>query len=98
MPAVALLTTKVSAPQQLTVSVSQENQLENAQLKENSWLAHASKLLENHEVESGDTISWSAFHASLQDKLEDLSTSLTQLLPLFYEKASTAAMIKHGNW
>ena len=96
VPAVALQTTKVLVPQQLTVSVSQENQLENAQLKENSWLVHASKLLENHEVKSGDTISWSAFHASLQDKSEDLSTSLTQLLPLFYEKTSTAAMIKHG--
>ena len=96
VPAVALQTTKVSVPQQLTVSVSQENQLENAQSKENNWLAHASKLLEKHEVESGDTISWSAFHASLQNRPENLSSCLTQLLPLFYEKASTAAMIKHG--
>jgi len=96
VPAVALLTTKVSVPQQLTVTVSQENQLENAQSKENNWLAHTSKLLEKHEVESGDTISWSAFHASLQNKPEDLSSCPTQLLALFYEKASSSAMIKHG--
>ena len=32
----------------------------------------------------------------------DLYTTLTQLLPLFYDKAATAGMIKHGmnvlNW
>jgi len=78
VPVVALQTTKVSVPQQ---SVSQENQLENAKSKENNWLSHASKLLEKHEVESGDTISWSAFHASLQNRPEDLSSCLTQLLP-----------------
>jgi len=64
--------------------------------RKNNWLAHANKLLEKHEVESGDTISWSAFHASFQNRPENLSSYLTQLLPLFYEKASTAAMIKHG--
>ena len=59
-------------------------------------MAHASKLLEKNHIESGDALSWSAFHASLQDESENLPASLIQLLPLFYEKvAATAAMIKH---
>ena len=97
VPAVALQTTKLSVPQQLTVPVLQDDQLMmNARLKENNWLAHASKLLEKNNIESGDILSWSAFHASLQDKSENLPASLTQLLPLLDEKAATAAMIKHG--
>ncbi len=32
----------------------------------------------------------------MQDTSADLHTTLAQLLPLFYEKAATAAMIKHG--
>jgi hypothetical protein len=51
--------------------------------------------LEKNEVERGDTVAWSAFHASMQDTPADLHTTLTQL-PLFYEKAATAAMVKHG--
>ena len=42
------------------------------------------------------TVSWSAFHASAQGPSVDLHSALTQLLPLFYEKAATSAMIKHG--
>ena len=68
----------------------------NARLKENIWLAHASKLLEKNEIESGDALSWAAFHSFLQDESENLPASLIQLLPLFYEKvAATAVMIKH---
>ena len=47
------------------------------------------------EVENEDTIVWSAFHASMQNP-SDLHTTLTQLLPLFYDKAASAAVIKHG--
>ena len=47
----------------------------------------------NYEIEKGDTIAWSAFHASMLDVSADLPT---HLLPLFYEKAAMAAMIKHG--
>jgi hypothetical protein len=67
-----------------------------AQLKEKSWLEHAIKLLEKDEVVKGDTVAWSAFHASIENASKDQHTTLTQLLPLFCEKAATAAMIKHG--
>lgn len=42
-----------------------------------------------------DYISWAAFHASLQSNPVNPS-ALVALLPLFYEKAATLAMIKHG--
>lgn len=32
----------------------------------------------------------------MPDASADMQTTLTQLLPLFYEKAASAAMMKHG--
>ena len=48
------------------------------------------------ELDKGDIVAWSAYHASIQDLSDDLQPTLTQLLPLIYEKAATASMIKHG--
>ena len=96
MPAVALNKGKVSVPQVSNASIPKEGQLDSAKLREKRWLQHASQLLEKDEVENGDTIAWSAFHASMQNLSADLHTTLTQLLPLFYDKADSAAMIKQG--
>ena len=38
---------------------------------------------------------WAAYHASKQPSTED-PPAVCSLLPLFYEKAATPAMIKHG--
>lgn len=51
--------------------------------------------IDKEVLESQDKIAWSAYHASLQSSSE-MIPALHQLLPLFYEKAATAAMIKHG--
>jgi hypothetical protein len=42
-----------------------------------------------------DAITWAAYHASLQSPLE-YPPALHALLPLFYERSATPAMIKHG--
>ena len=89
VPVVALKTAMVLVPLQSGASSPKEGQLAGAILKEKCWLDHAIQLLEK-EIENGDTVTWSAFHASLQGASADLPTTLTQLLP---EKA---AMIKHG--
>ena len=41
-------------------------------------------------------MTWASYRASNQILSEDTSTALTQLIPLFYEKAVSAAMVKHG--
>ena len=56
------------------------------------WMEKAAKLIDKTFVEEGDAISWSAHHASTRGAVQP---ALTRLLPLFYEKAATAAMIKH---
>ena len=83
VPAVSLNAAKVSVPQVSNASVPKEGQLDSAKLGKKKWLQHASRLLEKDKVENGDTIAWSAFHASMQNPA-DLHTTLTQLLPLFY--------------
>ena len=64
--------------------------LEGAKAKERSWLEHAIKLMEK-ELDKDDILAWSAYHASLQNVSDELLPALTQLLPLFHDKAATAA-------
>ena len=53
-------------------------------------------LMEKEEIVEKDIIAWSAYHASQENPSDSVQPALTQLLPLFNEKAATAAMIKHG--
>ncbi len=41
-------------------------------------------------------MAWASYHASNQHFTADPHLALTQLMPLFYEKAATAAMVKYG--
>lgn len=66
-----------------------------AKCKEKKWVEHALALLDKGELNRGDYIGWAAYHASQQPSTNDLRC-LCALLPLFYEKAATFAMIKHG--
>jgi len=45
-----------------------------------------------NEVKKHDIVSWSAFHASLQEESVQVHSFITQSLPLFYEKLASAAM------
>ena len=69
--------------------------LDEAKAKESRWVEHALVLIDKGEITSEDAIAWAAYHASQQTCTED-PPALCALLPLFYEKAATPAMIKHG--
>ena len=47
------------------------------------------------EVQSTDVITWSSYHGSM-NRPPSISPVISGLLPLFYEKASSLAMVKHG--
>lgn len=93
VPAVALKTTSVSVPECDTFPV--ERCLDNAKTEEHSWVEHALPLLTKENLSKEDVIAWAAYHASIQPPLED-PPARSALLPLFYEKSATPAMIKHG--
>ena len=92
VPAVALKTTAVMVPEYDVFPV--ESCLEEAIAKEQRWAEHALPLL-GAELGSTDAIAWAAYHASMQPQVKD-TPALCALLPLFYEKSATPAMIKHG--
>ena len=46
-------------------------------------------------MEENDDIAWSAYYASQEEPSDTIFPALTQLMPLFYEKAASA-VIKHG--
>ena len=93
--------TSVSATADTTVSTTGDSvsptlaSLDEAKAKENSWVKHSLTLVDKEELARDDTIAWFACHALLQEPYED-PPALCALLPLFYEKAATPAMVKHG--
>ena len=72
-----------------------ESCLNEAIAVEHTWVEHALTRLEKEKLTTNDAIAWAAYYAALQPPIEDLP-ALRALLPLFYEKAATPAMIKHG--
>lgn len=66
-----------------------------AQSKEKCWSEHALTLVEKEELTSEDGLVWAAYHALQQAPIKD-PPAVCVLLPLFYEKAATPAMVKHG--
>lgn len=63
--------------------------------KEKEWAMHSVGELDKESVTAEDTITWAAYHAKKMQSDDHLPAS-TALLPLFYEKAATPAMVKHG--
>jgi hypothetical protein len=86
VPAVAIKTIDVSVPQKIQPITTITKDMVGALATEKSWLEHAIQLLDKNEIEKDDVVTWSAFHASKQDTSTDQQITLTQLLPLFYEK------------
>lgn len=96
VPAVALPKASVAVHKPTCDIKAVHGHLKKACEQEKKWLEHASQLLAKEEVVKGDCIAWSAYHASFQDSpAQEVEAAITQLLPLFNEKAATPAMIKH---
>ena len=96
VPAAVLNKDNIVAPKTSDHTSSVSGHMEEAKVKEKCWLEHAIRFLMKDELEKGDAVSWASYRASNQIICEDTPTTLTQLMPLFYEKAASAAMVKHG--
>ena len=55
----------------------------------------STRILKKEEIEKGDAIALTAYHASKKTPTHGLP-ALCAMLPLFYEKSATPAMNKHG--
>ena len=58
-------------------------------------MRHALSKLSNDDVSAEDSITWAAYHSKNHQQMND-RPAIAALLPLFYEKADTPAMMKHG--
>ena len=94
VPAVSRKTNRLTVSEYVTphnnISV-----LESGRDDESQWIRHGLQLLQEEQPMGERSISWSAFHASSATTPVDPPV-INSLLPLFYEKASTISMIKHG--
>ena len=93
VPPTELNTKSTSVPNRRMQEI--ENSLEDAESKEKHWVDYAlQKLNSDTALSSEDAIVWAAYHsADLPNEKNPPCTSA--LLPLFYEKAATPAMVKH---
>jgi len=62
--------------------------------KENDWLLLLSELIRKNELAKDDYLSWAAYHASVEQAAETLTTRVA-LMPLFLECAYSVTIIKH---
>lgn len=63
--------------------------------KENQWLEERIPVAQKNKLEKGDIMAWASHHSAREGEVTDIpGTSV--LLPLFYEKAASMAMVKHG--
>ena len=87
VPPTELKTTSIKVPPRNQKPI--ESSLVENMERENLWIKCAS-------ANNQQSTTWAAYHSNSHpnDKLEP--PAITALLPLFYEKAATAAMIKHG--
>lgn len=60
------------------------------------WLEQMKAVLDINTLEGNETISWAAYHASLQPSTSESGVALTSLLPLFHDEAKSVAMIRHS--
>lgn len=96
VPPVSIKTSEVNVPaeSQAGVETVSTDQLSIAIEKQVHCLKHCEQHL-NVELTKGIHLSWAAYHASVTE-LPNPLPCLGSLLPLFYEKAATVAMMKHG--
>lgn len=97
VPTVALNTSSVSVPACNLTPVQGEVNVDEAKQQEGRWVSHTLSKLSNDDVNvsAEDSITWAAYHSKNQQQMNG-PPAITALLPLFFEKADTPAMIKHG--
>lgn len=95
VPAVALNTTSVSVAACNMTAMGRNISLDEAKEGEGRWVSHALVQLDKDVVRAEDTITWAGYHSNNLPQ-ENVHPAICTLLPLFYEKADTPAMIKHG--
>ena len=96
VPGVVLAKASVAVPKPSNSIVQISRHLEGAKNQEKCWLERAVELMKKDTLDKGDTVAWTSYHASNQNVTDNFHLPLTQLMPLFYEKAATVAMVKHG--
>ena len=94
VPAVSCDTSQLSVSE-YTAPHEFQSVLQVEKAAEARWIQHGIELLHKDTLGKEEYISWGAFHASLTSNPTN-PPSLNALLPLFYEKAATVAMVKHA--
>ena len=89
LPSKDIIVPKVHGPVKLEVDEK------NFQNYGKSWLEHAHTLIPKETLDDEDNASWSAYQASIQQKIPR-PVSLTALLPLFSENSHSATMLVHA--
>ena len=95
VPPAALKSKEFTAPSvNSSVMLTTLKSIADAKKEELEWCNAVMAALENEQLDPTDWISWSAYHAALQQTVKP--AAINALLPLFTDSAHSIAMIKHS--
>lgn len=72
------------------------NRLHEAQVKDESWMAHVSTMLKPDTLPQGEVITWSGYNSRLMSDDSVKPKAVTGVLPLFPDKAAKPSMMNHA--
>ena len=96
VPAVAMKKESIVVPRPPNEINSINGKLIDAKSQEKDWISHALRLIDNETLHDKRCNCLVSLPCLFTASSEIVLPALTQLFPLFYEKAATVAMIKHG--
>lgn len=67
-----------------------------AKIKDESWMAHVARELQQDTLADGEVITWSGYNCSLMSDDSIKPKVVIGVLPLFRDKAATPSMMKHA--
>jgi len=72
------------------------NLVPGAKIKDESWMAHVSTVLQQDTLADNEVITWSGYNSRLMTNESVKPKAVIGVLPLFPNKAATPSMMKHA--
>jgi hypothetical protein len=86
----------VFAPRHGENEVRPHHDVQDAKVKDEAWIAHATRVLNQGMLEEGDVITWSGFNSLLASDKSVKPPAEIGVYPLFPDKAASASSMMHA--
>lgn len=95
-PSIRLSQSDVSVPKLVENEIRPDLDVRCAMQKDESWMAHVSRVLNKDKLADDDVITWSGYNSLLAGDESVKPPAVIGVYPLFPDKAATASSMKHA--